>query len=322
MTLYPMQFSRLIRDRSSGSTIAFKSKRSSTNLVSTLAMDSDSVTCLPNALNGAYAPQPPGPSSLPISSTVGGGAIAAHGIQMTYQTGSQSQTVLHDISLEIQPGTVQLLMGPSGSGKTTFLSILGGILSPTAGEVNLLGTTITQLSKRQLAKFRLHNIGFIFQGFNLFDALTATENIVVALKMRGIRPRQARQEAVYWLEQVGLGDKANHLPKNLSGGQKQRVAIARALAGNPPLIMADEPTAALDSHSGHMVIEMLCKLAKESDRTVLMVTHDPRIKDVADHITYLEDGKLQPPTVSPQPSTETVETPPLSPSLDLLPKSA
>ncbi|MEM9214746.1 MAG: ABC transporter ATP-binding protein [Cyanobacteria bacterium P01_F01_bin.150] len=249
---------------------------------------------------------------------ISGNAIAAHNIRMTYQTGSQSQTVLHDVNLGIQPGTVQLLMGPSGSGKTTLLSILGGILSPIAGNVNLLGTNITKLSKRQLAKFRLNNIGFIFQGFNLFDALTATENIVVALKMRGIRPRQARKEALYWLEQVGLGDKANHLPKNLSGGQKQRVAIARALAGNPPLIMADEPTAALDSHSGHMVIEMLCRLAKEGDRTVLMVTHDPRIKDVADHITYLEDGRLQP---SPDLPTASVESVSLSPT-EILPKSA
>lgn len=322
MTLCPVQFSRLIRDRSVGSATAFESKRSSSTPASTFAMERDQVTCLPTSPNGVYASQTPSSSSIAISSMVGSGAIAAHGIQMTYQTGCQSQTVLHDISLGIQPGTVQLLMGPSGSGKTTFLSILGGILSPTAGEVSLLGTNITRLSKRQLAKFRLHNIGFIFQGFNLFDALTATENIVVALKMRGIRPRQARQEAVYWLEQVGLGDKANHLPKNLSGGQKQRVAIARALAGNPPLIMADEPTAALDSHSGHVVIEMLCKLAKESDRTVLMVTHDPRIKDVADHITYLEDGKLQPSTDSFQSSAEMAGTPPLSSSLDLLPKSA
>ncbi|MGK7888835.1 MAG: ABC transporter ATP-binding protein, partial [Leptolyngbyaceae cyanobacterium] len=173
------------------------------------------------------------------------------------------------------------------------LSILGGILSPTQGQVSLLGTDITKLSKHQLAKFRLHNIGFIFQGFNLFDALTATENIMVSLKMKGLKPRPARQEALYWLEQVGLADKANQLPKNLSGGQKQRVAIARALAGNPPLIMADEPTAALDSHSGQVVIEMLCNLAKQSDRTVLMVTHDPRIQNVADRVTYLEDGQLQ-----------------------------
>ena len=221
-------------------------------------------------------------------------AIAARNITMTYRNGQQSQTVLHDVDLDIRQGTIQLLMGPSGSGKTTLLSILGGILSPTSGCVNLLDTDITTLSKRELAKFRLHNIGFIFQGFNLFDALTATENIVVALKMKGMRPRQARREARYWLEQVGLADKANHLPKNLSGGQKQRVAIARALAGDPAIIMADEPTAALDSHSGQAVIELLGKLAKESDRTVLMVTHDPRIKSVADHITYLEDGRLQP----------------------------
>ena len=308
MTLSSVQFPRLFRARSVRSAMTFESKA----LFAGTSIQTDGDNIFPDAqgIDGSLTQSPQ-----PLTAVES--AIAAQGIQMTYHNGSQAQTVLHDITLGIQPGTVQLLMGPSGSGKTTLLSILGGILSPTGGEVNLLGTNITQLSKRQLAKFRLHNIGFIFQGFNLFDALTATENIVVALKMRGIRPRQARQEALYWLEQVGLGDKANHLPKNLSGGQKQRVAIARALAGNPPLIMADEPTAALDSHSGHVVIEMLCKLAKESDRTVLMVTHDPRIKDVADHITYLEDGKLQPSADSGHSSITEVR--PLS---EQLPKSA
>jgi putative ABC transport system ATP-binding protein len=220
-------------------------------------------------------------------------AIVATGLNMVFQSGSQRYQALQDINLEVYKGEIQLLMGPSGSGKTTLLSILGGILTPTSGSVSLLGQEITRMSQAQLAKFRLHNIGFIFQGFNLFPALTAVENVEVALQVKGMNGKAARREATDLLEQVGLGSKTNSLPKDLSGGQKQRVAIARALAGNPQLIMADEPTAALDSHSGHAVINLLRKLAKESDRTVLMVTHDPRIVDVADRVTYLEDGMLK-----------------------------
>ena len=220
-------------------------------------------------------------------------AIAASGVEMVYQTGNQSFHALHTIDLEVETGDVHLLMGPSGSGKTTLLSILAGILTPTSGQVCLLNRNITQMSRSQLAQFRLHNIGFIFQGFNLFPAMTAQENVALALTMRGFREKNAKLEARELLDQVGLADKARHLPKELSGGQKQRVAIARALAGSPPLIMADEPTAALDSHSGHAVIELLRKLAKENGHTVLMVTHDPRIIDVADRVTYLEDGVIQ-----------------------------
>ena len=219
-------------------------------------------------------------------------AVIAHGIEMTFQSGVVSSSVLQGVTLEIPYGEIQLLMGPSGSGKTTLLSILAGILTPTHGSVYLLGQEITAMSKEALSKFRLNNIGFIFQGFNLFPALTAAENVEVALRMKGIRGRAAKQEARELLEQVGLGDRTTYLPRNLSGGQKQRVAIARALAGNPRLIMADEPTASLDSHSGHTVIELLRDLAKESNRTVLMVTHDPRLVDVADRVTHLEDGVL------------------------------
>ncbi|NJO67241.1 MAG: ABC transporter ATP-binding protein [Leptolyngbyaceae cyanobacterium RM1_405_57] len=212
---------------------------------------------------------------------------------MVYQSGTQSFHALRDINLEIASGNIQLLMGPSGSGKTTLLSILAGILTPTSGTVFLLGEEITRMSRQQLSQFRLRNIGFIFQGFNLFPALTAAENIEVILKLKGRRAGSAHKEAMLLLEQVGLENKAKSLPQDLSGGQKQRVAIARALAGNPQLIMADEPTAALDSQSGHAVIALLRNLAKEGGRTVLMVTHDSRIIDVADRVAYLEDGVLQ-----------------------------
>lgn len=222
----------------------------------------------------------------------GSEAIAAKGVEMVFQSGTQDFYALKNIDLKVHTGDIQLLMGPSGSGKTTLLSILGGILTPTHGSVHLLGQDITQMSRSQLSRFRLHNIGFIFQGFNLFPALTAAENIEVALQMKKVRRQNIRKEAKALLEQVGLADKVNSLPQNLSGGQKQRVAIARALAGRPKLILADEPTAALDSQSGHEVITLLRSLAKEEGCTVLMVTHDSRIIDVADRVAYLEDGKI------------------------------
>ncbi|WP_421654868.1 ABC transporter ATP-binding protein [Leptothermofonsia sp. ETS-13] len=220
-------------------------------------------------------------------------AVVAHGVEMVFRAGSELYPVLHGIDLEIQQGDIQLLMGPSGSGKTTLLSILAGILTPTAGNVWLLGQEITNMGRDRLSRFRLENIGFIFQGFNLFPALTAAENVEVALKVKGFKGATARQKALDLLDQVKLSDKANQLPRDLSGGQKQRVAIARALAGDPQLIMADEPTASLDSHNGHAVIELLRQLAKESNRTVLIVTHDPRLIDVADRVAYLEDGILR-----------------------------
>lgn len=220
-------------------------------------------------------------------------SILAKGVGMAYQSGQQRYQVLQDIDWEVKRGNIQLLMGPSGSGKTTLLSILAGLLTPSVGKVCLLGEEITKMSQAKLAQFRRQNIGFIFQNFNLFPALTAAENIEVVLNLKGIRGSEAKYQAHALLKDVGLGLQINQKPGDLSGGQKQRVAIARALAGNPPLIMADEPTAALDSQNGHAVIELLRRLAKEGGCTVLMVTHDPRIIDVADRITYLEDGILR-----------------------------
>lgn len=220
-------------------------------------------------------------------------AIVAEGIEMTFELGKQYYQVLKGIDLVIKCGDIQLLMGPSGSGKTTLLSILAGLLTPTEGQVYLLGQEITRMSREKLARYRLENVGFIFQGFNLFPALTAAENVELVLNYKGITRGVARKQAQLLLEQVELGSYVNQKPSDLSGGQKQRVAIARALAGNPKLIMADEPTAALDSQSGHNVIQLLRTLAKEQGCTVLMVTHDPRIIDVADQVSYLEDGVLK-----------------------------
>lgn len=220
-------------------------------------------------------------------------AIIAKQVEMAYQLGQQRFQVLREINWEVNHGDIQLLMGPSGSGKTTLLSILAGLLTPTTGKVYLLGEEITSMSRSRLARFRRENIGFIFQNFNLFPALTAAENVEVVLNIKGIKGRKARDEAHALLEQVGLNRVVNQKPRDLSGGQKQRVAIARALAGNPPLIMADEPTASLDSQSGHTVIELLRELAKEQGCTVLIVTHDTRLVDAADRVAYLEDGVLQ-----------------------------
>lgn len=213
---------------------------------------------------------------------------------MAFPAGDQMFKVLKGINLEIQTGDIELLMGPSGSGKTTLLSILGGILTPTAGQVSLLGQNISGLPRHKLSKFRLQHIGFIFQGFNLFPALTAAENIQAILNLKNIHGRAAKKESLRLLKQVGLADKVRSLPRDLSGGQKQRVAIARALAGKPKLILADEPTAALDSQRGHTIMELLRQLAKEEGCTVLMVTHDPRIMDVADRVVHMEDGLIMP----------------------------
>ena len=236
-----------------------------------------------------FAKTAPLPSS-PVRAMTQETAIVASHLNLVYRNGGEEFNALQDVSLKVKSGEVHLLMGPSGSGKTTLLSILAGLLTPTSGQVNLLGEEITQLSRSRLAAFRLRHLGFIFQGFNLFPALTACENVEVAFHLKGVH--QARKQALELLDQVGLADRCNHRPQDLSGGQKQRVAIARALAGNPQIIMADKPTAALDSQNGHAVIKLLRDLAKTSGRTILIVTHDPRILDVADRVTDLEDGKI------------------------------
>src|SRR5260370_31180059 len=186
-----------------------------------------------------------------------------------------------------------MLMGPSGSGKTTLLSMIGCILRPTSGSVRIQGKEVSGLKEKHLPRIRLAHIGFIFQGFNLFPALTAGENVEYIGLLKGLRRAEARRRAIALFEQVGLAAKYNSFPADLSGGQKQRVAIARALAGDPDIILADEPTAALDSHSGRTVMEMLKVLAHGRGRAILIVTHDNRILEFADRIIQLEDGKMQ-----------------------------
>jgi putative ABC transport system ATP-binding protein len=218
--------------------------------------------------------------------------IRARGLSKIYREGATELRALSDVGLEIHTGQLTLLMGPSGSGKTTLLSILGCILRSSAGTLELLGEEVTALPEAELPRVRRETIGFVFQGFNLFPTLTAAENVALAMDVRGIRGQKARSRAEELLVQVGLKDRMRAFPADLSGGQKQRVAIARALAGNPPIVLADEPTAALDSTSGRAVIELLQSLAHRHNRAVVMVTHDPRVLSYGDRILHLEDGRL------------------------------
>jgi putative ABC transport system ATP-binding protein len=215
------------------------------------------------------------------------------GIGKTYGTGEHAVAALANATLDIRAGEVTLIEGPSGSGKTTLISILGLLLTPTAGEIWIEGKNVAGLGERELPALRARNFGFVFQGFNLFPALTALENVEIAITMKGGRPKAARAEARRLLELVGLGPRMHHLPSDLSGGQKQRVAIARALGGDPPILVGDEPTAALDTKTALSVMELLRDLASSSRRAVVVVTHDPRLERFADRIVRVEDGVIQ-----------------------------
>lgn len=217
-------------------------------------------------------------------------AIKVRQLTKTYAEGEASVVALRGIDLDVHAGEIVMLMGPSGSGKTTLLSIMGCILTATTGSVQVSGREVVGLHQRHLPGIRLEHIGFIFQGFNLFPTLTAGENVELMLDLKGIRGSVAKQRSQELLEQVGLGEKYNSFPNDLSGGQKQRVAIARALAGDPQIILADEPTAALDSHTGRNVMQMMKDLAHKRDRAVVIVTHDPRVAEFADRTIHIEDG--------------------------------
>jgi len=219
-------------------------------------------------------------------------AIEVRGLTKTYNEGAASVPALRGIDLEVEAGELVMLSGPSGSGKTTLLSIMGCILSPTSGSVRITGVEVSHLSQKELSRIRLERIGFVFQGFNLFPTLTAGENVELMLDLKGIRGGAARIRAQELLEQVGLGGKYASFPSDLSGGQKQRVAIARALAGDPQIILADEPTAALDSVVGRKVIEMMRTLARDHGRAVVIVTHDPRGLELGDRVIRIEDGMI------------------------------
>lgn len=219
--------------------------------------------------------------------------VAVRNLNHAFGQGMLRKPVLNDVNLDIYPGEIVILTGPSGSGKTTLLSLIGGLRSVQEGNLKVLGKELRGISKGQLTKVR-NKIGFIFQHHNLLKCLTAYGNVRMSLKLHQEIPKQQyRQRAVATLQAVGLSDKVDSYPANLSGGQQQRVAIARALVAQPRLLLADEPTASLDSKTGRDVVDIIQRLAKEEGCSVLLVTHDNRILDIADRIVHMEDGRIQ-----------------------------
>lgn len=238
------------------------------------------------------------PAALALSETLVGPAPTQStlarlvGVGKTYGAGETAVTALSNATLDILPGQVTMIEGPSGSGKTTLISILGLLLTPSTGEIWIEGRNVAGLGERALPPLRARNFGFVFQGFNLFPALTALENVAIAIQMKDPGAKSPKTEARRLLELVGLGPRMHHLPADLSGGQKQRVAIARALGGNPPILVGDEPTAALDTKTALSVMELLRELATVAGRAVVVVTHDPRLERFADRVVRVEDGVI------------------------------
>jgi putative ABC transport system ATP-binding protein len=218
-------------------------------------------------------------------------AVRIRNLNYFFGKGELRKQVLYDINLDLPKGQIVIMTGPSGSGKTTLLTLIGALRSIYDGSLQVIGQELVGLSNSKLVEVR-RNIGFIFQAHNLFESLTASQNVEMAVELVG-NFRSKRQQAAAMLGQLGLGERVDYKPASLSGGQKQRVAIARALVNQPQLILADEPTAALDKKSGRDVVTIMQHLAKEEGRTILMVTHDNRILDVADRIINLVDGRLE-----------------------------
>ena len=218
--------------------------------------------------------------------------LDAQGLSRRFGEGEAAVDAVRELGLEISSGEIVLIMGPSGSGKTTLLTMLGGLLRPSTGTIRVDGHELTAMSEAELPELRAHSFGFIFQDFNLMPSLTARENVEIALNIAGTRGPAAHARAGELLERLGLGARATFLPEQLSGGEKQRVAIARALANEPALLLADEPTANLDSRHGREVMRELRRIAKEEGRSVVIVSHDERLKEIADRVLWLEDGRF------------------------------
>ena len=212
---------------------------------------------------------------------------------MTYGSGRTAVDAVRGVDLEIASGERVLVMGPSGSGKTTLLSILGGLLTPSDGRVLVGDEDLYGFNARDRAALRLRRLGFVFQSFNLLSALTAHENVEAPMRLAGASRRESAQRATELLERLGLGARADHLPRDLSGGEKQRVAIARALVNRPDVVLADEPTANLDAATGYEVGQTLRGLGSEEGKAVLIVSHDDRLTDIASRIVRVEDGRLR-----------------------------
>jgi putative ABC transport system ATP-binding protein len=219
--------------------------------------------------------------------------ISINHLNHYYGRGTLKKQILYDINFDIYPGEIVIMTGPSGSGKTTLLSLIGGLRSVQEGSLKFLGEELYRANQKRLVNIR-RNIGFIFQAHNLLGFLTARQNVQMAVELNDrVSQAQAIAQSEAILRSVGLGPRINYYPDNLSGGQKQRVAIARALVNDPAMVLADEPTAALDRQSGRDVVELMQRLAKEKGTSILLVTHDNRILDIADRIINMEDGVLE-----------------------------
>ena len=219
-------------------------------------------------------------------------AVVCRGVTKEFGQNETRTVALNGVDLEIRGGNMTLLVGPSGCGKTTLISIIAGLLDPTAGQVTVLGRDLHALGCTGLVRFRRDNIGFVFQQYNLLPSLNATENAAVPLLVQGQARPAAFTAAEAMLREVGLGDRLKSFPSQLSGGQQQRVAIARAFVHRPRLLVCDEPTAALDAHSGRTVMELLRRVAIQADRAVIVVTHDSRVFEFGDMIVYMDDGRV------------------------------
>lgn len=219
--------------------------------------------------------------------------LETQSVSKIYGEGANRVVALDDATLALHPGQVLLIMGPSGSGKTTLLSVMGCILRPTSGRVIVAGKVATDLGEDALPDIRRHYFGFVFQAFNLFGSLTALENVEVVLRMKGVSKEVIAAQSMDLLQHVDLTQRAHAYPRDMSGGEKQRTALARALAGDPAIVLADEPTANLDTKTGHEVLALLRTLAEETNKAVAIVSHDPKAMDVADHVINIIDGRLQ-----------------------------
>jgi putative ABC transport system ATP-binding protein len=237
----------------------------------------------------------------------GEAALRALHVDKAYVTGRIRTPVLADLSLTLRERELTLVLGPSGAGKSTLLAILSGLLRPDAGRVVALGEDLWRLSRTELERFRLHHTGFVFQGFNLFPALSALEQVMLPLDYLGIDRKTARNRALSALEEVGLGARVHLRPLEMSGGEKQRVAIARALAKKPQLLFADEPTSALDTANGKLVIDSLHRIARVFRATVVCVSHDRRLVRGADRVISLQDGRILSDRVADARATEAEE---------------
>lgn len=223
--------------------------------------------------------------------------ISAVNLTKVYGSGDTAVTALNNVSINVAPGEFVAVMGPSGCGKSTLLHLLGGLDRPTSGSVLIDGHNLSDLSDARLTELRRHKIGFIFQFFNLIPVLNAVENAALPITLDGVRPAEAKARATEWLNRFGLEDRLDHRPDQLSGGQQQRVAVARALVADPALVLADEPTGNLDTRASEEIAALLRQVANEWGRSVVVVTHDPRIAAHADRIIFLKDGAVVDQTV-------------------------